>query len=440
MAERNISRKKTNAFRYAFGMFGTSIPINMFKTFATVFYVDQLSAVTFSQFAAITFAYTFLDAIDNPIYGFLSDRTRTKYGRRRPWLVIATPLLVVCYILFFNPPGPLAVGTPFAYVMLMYMLTGTLDSMISTNYGALFPELFRDDRERAKTNAIRQIFQLIAMVVSIALTPVVAEKIGFGNTAIVYGILAIAVIWFMAFGAREDLSLLDQPKPGLLSSIKAVVTNPKFWKYGMTNACFAAALALIQAGVPFYVKYYLGREDGMSSTLLLGVAILSAIVFIPVWIKIIHRLSVMRAWRLAFGVITVFLLPLYVTTVLGAALPVVVLLGFGMAGVQATMDLVSARILDEDTRKFGLRREGIYSSLLGVLNKANGLFVSAGYLIVDKLYGFESGDVPGDNPGDASRFLTVLFPALLLLVGFLFSFWLKFKEDEKTEKEEVQEK
>ena len=440
MAERNISRKKTNAFRYAFGMFGTSIPINMFKTFATVFYVDQLSAVTFSQFAAITFAYTFLDAIDNPIYGFLSDRTRTKYGRRRPWLVIATPLLVVCYILFFNPPGPLAVGTPFAYVMLMYMLTGTLDSMISTNYGALFPELFRDDRERAKTNAIRQIFQLIAMVVSIALTPVVAEKIGFGNTAIVYGILAIAVIWFMAFGAREDLSLMDQPKPGLLSSIKAVVTNPKFWKYGMTNACFAAALALIQACIPFYVKYYLGREDGMSSTLLLGVAILSAIVFIPVWIKIIHRLSVMRAWRLAFGVITVFLLPLYVTTVLGAALPVVVLLGFGMAGVQATMDLVSARILDEDTRKFGLRREGIYSSLLGVLNKANGLFVSAGYLIVDKLYGFESGDVPGDNPGDASRFLTVLFPALLLLVGFLFSFWLKFKEDEKTEKEEVQEK
>lgn len=440
MAERNISRKKTNAFRYAFGMFGTSIPINMFKTFATVFYVDQLSAVTFSQFAVITFAYTFLDAIDNPIYGFLSDRTRTKYGRRRPWLVIATPLLVVCYILFFNPPGPLAVGTPFAYVMLMYMLTGTLDSMISTNYGALFPELFRDDRERAKTNAIRQIFQLIAMVVSIALTPVVAEKIGFGNTAIVYGILAIAVIWFMAFGAREDLSLMDQPKPGLLSSIKAVVTNPKFWKYGMTNACFAAALALIQAGIPFYVKYYLGREDGMSSTLLLGVAILSAIVFIPVWIKIIHRLSVMRAWRLAFGVITVFLLPLYVTTVLGAALPVVVLLGFGMAGVQATMDLVSARILDEDTRKFGLRREGIYSSLLGVLNKANGLFVSAGYLIVDKLYGFESGDVPGDNPGDASRFLTVLFPALLLLVGFLFSFWLKFKEDEKTEKEEVQKK
>ncbi len=439
MSDQKKQLRKTNPFRYAFGMFGTSIPINMFKTFATVFYVDQLSAVTFNQFAIITFAYTFLDAVDNPIYGFLSDRTRTKYGRRRPWLVIATPLLVVCYILFFNPPGPLGADTPFAYVMLMYMLTGTLDSMISTNYGALFPELFRDERERAKTNAIRQIFQLIAMVVSIALTPVVAEKIGFGNTAIVYGILAIAVIWFMAFGAREDLSLMDQPKPGLLTSVKAVVSNPKFWKYGMTNACFGAALALVQAGVPFYVKYYLGRDDGMSSTLLLGVAILSAIIFIPAWIKIIHRLSVMRAWRLAFGLITVCILPLYITSVLGAALPVVVLLGFGMAGVQASMDLVSARILDEDAKKYGLRREGIYSSLLGVLNKANGLFVSAGYLIVDTIYGFESGDVPGDNPGDASRFLTVLFPALLLLVGFLFSFWLKFRDEPAVEKQEAEQ-
>lgn len=433
-------QRKTNPFLYAFGMFGTSIPINMFKTFATVFYVDQLSVITFSQFGIITAAYTFLDAIDNPIYGFLSDRTRTRYGRRRPWLVIATPLLVICYILFFNPPASIAAGSPFSYVMLMYMLTGTLDSMISTNYGALFPELFRDEKERAKTNAMRQIFQLTAMVVSIALTPVVAEKLGFGNTAIVYGILAIVVIWFMAFSAKEDLSLMDQPKPPFLGSIKAVLTNPKFWKYGMTNCCFGAALALVQAGVPFYVKYYLGREDGLSATILLGAAIGSAIIFIPVWIKIIGKLSVMRAWRLAFGLIAFLVLPLYFTSSLATAVPLLVVLGFATGGVQATMDLVSARILDEDTQKYGLRREGIYSSLLGVMNKLYGLFVSAGYFIVDKLYGFVDGNEPGPRPDDASRFLMVLFPALLLFVGFLFSFWLKFKDDgskQPAEKETV---
>ena len=111
--EKTTQVKKTNPLRYAIGMFGTSIPINMFKTYALVFYVQKLSLITASQFAIITAAYTFLDAIDNPIYGFLSDRTRTPFGRRRPWLVIGTPLLVLCFVMFFNPPAALAPGSVF---------------------------------------------------------------------------------------------------------------------------------------------------------------------------------------------------------------------------------------------------------------------------------------------------------------------------------------
>ncbi|MDD6729142.1 MAG: MFS transporter [Eubacteriales bacterium] len=431
-------QKKTSSLRYAIGMFGTSIPINMFKTFAAVFYVDRLSCITFKQFAAITAAYTFLDAIDNPVYGFLSDRTRTPYGRRRPWLIIGAPLLVLCYIMFFNPPQAIQQGSPFAYVTLMYMLTGTLDSLINANYGALFPELFKSEQERAKTNAIRQVFQLIAMVLSIALTPVITDAIGFSNTAIIYGIIAVAVIWFMATGAHEDMSAMEKPKPKFFGSILAVVKNPKFWKYGITNAAFAAALSLVQAGVPFYVKYYLGRADGLSSTILLGVSIISAIVFIPVWFKIIKKFTVMPSWRAAFAVIAFGILPLYFTSTLPAAVAVCVLLGFGMAGVQASMDLVSAKILDEDAKKYGVQREGMYSSLLGVLNKASGLFVSAGYLIVDKIYGFESGDVPGNAPGEASRFLMVLFPSILLIAALLLSFWLKFKDDD-SKNEDIEE-
>ncbi|MGN0505852.1 MAG: MFS transporter [Lachnospiraceae bacterium] len=423
--------KKTSTLRYAVGMFGTSIPINMFKTFATAFYVDRLSYITFEQFAIITAAYTFLDAIDNPVYGFLSDRTRTKFGRRRPWLVIGAPLLVLCYIMFFNPPAFMQPGSAFAYVLIMYMLTGTLDSLISSNYGALFPELFKSDNERAKTNALRQVFQLTAMVLSIALTPVITEKIGFSMTALVYGILAVAVIWFMAFGAHEDLSLMEKPKPGLFASIKAVAMNPKFWKYGLTNAAFTASISLVQAGVPFYVKYYLGRSDGMSSTLLLGVTILSAIIFIPVWFKIIKKFTIMPAWRASFAMIVLGMLPLYFAPSLNSAIVIVIVFGFGMAGVQASMDLVAARILDEDAKKYGVNREGIYSSLLGVLNKTSGLFVSAGYLLVDRIFGFESGEQPGAVPGEASRFLMVLFPAILLLVGFLMSFTLHFKANKE---------
>ena len=435
--EKTTQVKKTNPLRYAVGMFGTSIPINMFKTFAVLFYVDQLSLITSKQFAIITAVYTFLDAIDNPIYGFLSDRTRTRFGRRRPWLLIGTPLLVLCFIMFFNPPAALAPGSVFWYVLIMYMLTGTLDSLISSNYGSLFPELFKTEEERAKTNAIRQVFQLIAMVISIALTPIIAEKLGYSKTALVYGVLAVVVIVFMTLGTHEDLSNQDKPKPPLLGSIKAVIINPKYWKYGFTNAAFAASISLVQAGIPLYIKYFLKREDGMSSTIMLGVSILSAIVFIPVWFKIIKKTTIMPAWRSAFAILGVALLPLFFTSNFVSAICIAVVLGFGMGGVQASMDVVAARIIDEDSRKYGLQREGIYSSLLGVLNKVSGLFVSAGYLIVGKFFGYENGENPGSAPDLASRFLVVIFPAILMLLAFGLSFFLKFTEDGETDKNGV---
>jgi GPH family glycoside/pentoside/hexuronide:cation symporter len=117
-----MQTKKTSPFRYAIGMFGTSIPINMFKTYAAAFYVIK-HGVTTGQYALVLFLYTFLDAIDNPVYGFLSDRTRTKWGRRRPWLVIGTPLLLLCFIAFYNLPAFLSGNSIFVYMLLMYMLT-----------------------------------------------------------------------------------------------------------------------------------------------------------------------------------------------------------------------------------------------------------------------------------------------------------------------------
>ena len=144
-----MQNPRLKSFNYAIGMFGTSIPINMLKTYAAIYYVDSLGMTTV-QFSLMLLIYTFIDALDNPVYGFLSDRTRTRWGRRRPWLVIGTPLLVLCFIAFYSPPAFQAQNSLVVYCMLFYMLTGTLDSVINANYGALFPELFREDTNRGK--------------------------------------------------------------------------------------------------------------------------------------------------------------------------------------------------------------------------------------------------------------------------------------------------
>ena len=71
MTPQNALTKKTSPFRYGFAMFGTSIPINMFKSFAAIYYVDTLG-LDMQKYALIPLIYAFVDAIDNPVYGFLS--------------------------------------------------------------------------------------------------------------------------------------------------------------------------------------------------------------------------------------------------------------------------------------------------------------------------------------------------------------------------------
>lgn len=424
----NIAKKVTSPFRYAIGMFGTSIPINMFKTYAAIFYVDMLGLST-DRYALVLFIYTFIDAIDNPVYGFLSDRTRTKWGRRRPWLIIGTPLLVLSFIMFFTPP-PIKGTSLFVYMLLMYILTGTLDSLLNANYGALFPELFPDEVQRAKSNSMRQAFQLVAMIISIALTPVITEKIGYSATALIYGLVAMAVIWYCAIGCHENPDSLEKEKPQLWSSLKALFTNPYFWIFGFANAFYSAAGSLVMQGVPFFIKYSLGLDSG-KTTLILGCVLLSAILSVIVWVFIVKKVTLMPAWRSAFVWMTLGIIPMYFVKGLTGAILMSSLVGFGVAGALVTMDMVGARIMDEDTKKYGVRREGIYASAMGFMNRLNGLFTSLAFWLVNRFYGFESGEFPGDRPGEAARFLLIIFPFVCLLLGCVFAFLLRFKNDEE---------
>ncbi len=423
------SEKRTQPFRYAIGMFGTSIPINMFKTYAAAFYVIG-KGVTTEQFAQVLFFYTFLDAIDNPVYGFLSDRTRSKWGRRRLWLVIGAPLLALCFIAFYNIPAFISGEGIFPYMLLTYMLTGTLDSLINANYGALFPELFRSDAERAKTNAMRQAFQLVAMVISIALTPIVTEKLGYGLTAILYSVLAVAVIIYCAVGCHEPQIEEAGEKPKLWDTLKVLLTNPKFWIFGLTNAFYSAAMALVMQAVPFFVKYTLGLE-GMANTILLGTVLLISMGCVALWAHFVKKHTLMPVWRVALMVLAAAFVPLYFMRSLIPAILASCLVGLGFAGVITTMDLVGARIMDEDTRKHGLKREGTYASAMGFMNRLSGLFTSLAFLLVGTLYGFESGDVPGPQPDEAARFLLTIFPFAVMLLSILFSRFLKFPELDK---------
>lgn len=426
-------QKKTSSFRYAIGMFGTSIPINMFKTYASAYYVMTRGA-TFEQMGVVLMVYAILDAIDNPVYGFLSDHTRTKWGRRRPWLVIGTPLLILFFILFFSAPASLEAGSTslFVYMLLMYLLTGTLDSLINANYGALFPELFKDDKKRTSTNAMRQAFQLVAMAISIALTPMVTERLGYQNTAIVYGVLALVVILFCATGCHENPENLELEKPKLFRTIIDLFKNPKFWIFGLTNAFYAAAFSLIMQAIPFFATYTL-KVGSTQQTILMGSVLGVALVGVGIWSFIVKKLPLIKAWRLALLLMAVGFIPLYFADTFGTVIGFATIIAFGAAGSISTMDVIGARIMDDDFNRHGIRREGIIASALGVLNRLNGLYTGLVMIIMEKAFGFISGDNPGSMPDVASRFMFVVFPFIAMVLSFAVSHFLRFKNGEGNE-------
>ena len=311
--------------------------------------------------------------------------------------------------------------------MLFYILTGTIDSIILANYGALFPELFRDDTSRAKTNALRQAFQLVAMIISIALTPMVTEALGYGLTSIIYGVLAGVVILYMVFTSHEREPDPLEAKPGLWKAIKDLVTNAKFWIAGFVGAFYSAAMSLVLASVPFFVQYALGLDSG-KSTFLLAAVLLIAIGGVAFWAWLVKKYHVVHVWRAALAVLAIAFVPLYFAQNLVMGILFSAFVGLGFSGVITTMDLIGAKIMDEDTQKHGLRREGIISNALGFMNRLNGLFTSAAYLLVAKIYLFESGANPGPRPGDAARFLMTIVPPVLMLISFAFSWFIDFKK------------
>lgn len=425
--------KKTSPFRYGIGMFGTSMPINMFKSFAAIFYVDMLG-LDMKKYSLVLFIYTFVDAIDNPVYGFLSDRTRTKWGRRRPWLIIGAPLLVLCFILFYNVPSFIESekGMLFIYMLLMYILTGTLDSLVNANYGALFPELFQSDSERAKTNGIRQICQLFAMAISIALTPMITEKIGYRKTSLIYGILAVAVMMYSFIGCKESTNYEELEKPRLIDSIIALIKNPHFWIFGFAGAFYSAAFALISQALPFYVKYNLGL-GGSSTTIMLGIVLGVAVIGIVIWSRISKKVAVMKIWRTGFIIMAIGFVPLYFAKTLPVAVVIAGIMGFGIAACLTTMDCIGAKIVDDDYQRNGVKREGIINSLMGVMNRLNGLYTSLAFYIASSCFGFVNGDKPGDNPALASKILLCVFPFAAMVVASIITFFLKLPEKKENE-------
>lgn len=405
-------------WRYAAGQLGLTLVSESFGTYLAFFYLERLG-LSAAFYALARAAYAFWDAVNDPLFGHLSDRTKTRLGRRRPWFLLGVPLFLLFYLLVFWVPdwaqSPAVLPYYFAAAIVLYE---TMTTVVWTNHGALFPEMFRGLGERAGAAALKRGTELLGLILGIALAPLVYAQVGFSGMALLFAGLALLAFLFFLPGIQED------PKAesglGLLPSFRLVLENRAFWVVAFVGLLFEFGRMVLQTGMAFYAKHSLGLPE-TATTFLFAAVFLVALPSVFLWGRLAQALGGKRAWRLAHLLMGLAVFLLFLPQSLLPALLVGALVGVGFAGVRVTGEVVMAKVIDLDAERTGTRREGAYYSLVGLLGRASGALVGLSFALLGPLFGYVSGENPGPNPGLAFRFLVAAIPGVAILLAYFLT-------------------
>lgn len=246
-----MSKRVNSPYAYAAGMLAMMIPVQAFMSFHSYYYVETLGlGIGLATLARLI--YTIWDALNEPMLGYLSDRTRTRFGRRKPWIYGALPFMALTFIMMFSAPSSLGQNGLFIWFLLALLLFETASAVIWVNYGALFPELYRGDRIRARASAIQQAYQIAALLVATAVTPLIYTALGFGSMAWIYAGLFLLLMWYCMAMIREREDARTQEPLKLAKAFRLTLGNRAFWIFNIANSFAQTVNGLISSMIPFY--------------------------------------------------------------------------------------------------------------------------------------------------------------------------------------------
>lgn len=242
--------------------------------------------------------YSIWDAVNNPMMGYFSDRTRTRYGRRKPWITIAMPFFVLSFVMIFSPPGSLSEMGLFWWLLVALILFEGVATILWVNYGALFPELFRGDRLRAKASAVQQAFQILAILIATVLAPIIYDALGFSHMSIIFGLLFALFMLLCIFTVQEDEEARKEEPLPFIQAFRETFRNTRFWIFNIANSFAQTVNGMLSAAIPFYAKYVLKIPDAQVSILMASVFV-SVIPLVAVWYWLIKKFGGLQGWRIS---------------------------------------------------------------------------------------------------------------------------------------------
>lgn len=376
--------------------------------FLAPFYATE-RGVPLEILGLILFSARLLDAFTDPAMGWLSDRWRTRFGRRKIWLAISAPLVCVSVWMAMAPDPSVQGPEAWPYVAFWLTMLTLSWTVALTPYFAWGGEIATDYAGRSRATAWRE----SAMLIGTLAAAILYDQAGGGGD----GLRAIAFAVVIATPVLVLVALVGAPEPHNRSRRR--VTFKEGWAALSSNAPFrrlllayvvnGAANALPASLFIFFVTRVLEADSGEAGALL-AIYFLCAVLAAPLWNWASARYSKHRAWGWAmlYASAIFAIVPFLGPGDIFAFAVVCVLTGFAFGADIAIPPAIQADVVDVDTAASGEQRTGLYFAIWSVATKASSALTAGLALAVLGLAGFNE---TGESPAEALLALSLLYAA-----------------------------
>ncbi len=253
-------------FSYGIGDLASNLSWGLVSTYLLFFYTDVFG-ISAAIAGVIILVARIWDCFVDPVVGLVVERTNTRFGRFRPYIIFGAIVLAVFNTLTFTTPSLSPTGKVF-YAIITYFLLGTVYSLVNVPYGALGTVMTRDTNERTSLNSFRGFFSLISNVITgAALMPLVMalgqgnNQKGFSLGALVISLITLPMFYIVFRNCKEVIQPPKENHPSIKDSFRAVLSNKPFILIAIYLFLLFTALFGRLGTVIYYYIYVMGRPD-----------------------------------------------------------------------------------------------------------------------------------------------------------------------------------
>jgi len=428
---------------YGSGDLGFSMNNSIIAAFFPIFMMDVVG-ISPGLVAIILFVGRSWDYINDPIIGFLSDRTRTRWGRRRPFLLFGALPFALSFILLWLSPKFSQTGL-IIYYSLGYIIYEAMATIVYMPYYALTPELTEDYDERTQLTSFRMVFNILGSLTAYIFPMMVIGSMVPENSkrvllmSVIAGAIAATPLIGVFLGTREKKEHISEEKPKLIPSLKAAFKNRPFVFGAGIYLLTWMAILVIETNLLLYIKYIIQREG--QSSLIMASIFVTAILALPIWTWASKHWNKRLAYIIGvsfWAVVMITLILFSSETPFWVILGLCVMAGIGVSAAQVMPWSIIPDAIEWDEWKTYKRHEGMFYSLITLMGKiANSISVPLSLVVLELTDYQTASTFQPDSALMGIRLLIGPIPALLLTGGIVFAIFypLSRKQHKKIVKE-----